>query len=103
MDKGNEQQSPDYARVSTATAISLGLMPASGMIDSLNGSTAGATSPLMWAALLLLPLAAHFVFTSIVCVGTKKLGTKYYLFAVLCGTLVHVLYNVYNLKAMGAF
>ena len=84
-------------------ALSLGFMPASGLLDTLSGSAAGATSPIMLVVLLLLPLAAHFVFTSIVCVGTLKLGTKYYLPSLLCGTLVHVLYNVYNLRAMGAF
>jgi hypothetical protein len=83
--------------------LSLGFMPASGVLDALNGATGQATSPLMVIALLLLPLAGHFVFTSVVCVGTLKLGTKYYLLSLLCGTLVHVLYNVYNLRAMGAF
>jgi hypothetical protein len=83
--------------------LSLGFMPASGVLDALNGSTAGATSPLLIVALLLLPLAAHFVFTAIVSVGTLKLGTKYYLPALLCGTLVHLIYNLYNLRAMGAF
>lgn len=84
-------------------ALSLGFMPATGLLDALNSSAAATASPLAVVALLLLPLAAHFVFTSIVSVGTLKLGTKYYLLSLLCGTLVHVLYNVYNLRAMGAF
>jgi hypothetical protein len=83
--------------------LSLGFMPASGVLDALNGATAQSTSPLVIVGLLLLPLAAHFIFTAIVCVGTLKLGTKHYLLSLLCGTLVHVLYNVYNLRAMGAF
>ena len=83
--------------------VSLGFMPASGVLDALNGATGTATSPLMVVALLLMPLVAHFIFTTVVCVGTLKLGTKYYLLSLLCGTLVHVLYNVYNLRAMGAF
>jgi len=83
--------------------VSLGFMPASGVLDALNGATGTATSPLLLVALLLMPLAAHFIFSAIVCVGTLKLGTKYYLLSLLFGTLVHLLYNVYNLRAMGAF
>jgi hypothetical protein len=83
--------------------VSLGFMPASGVLDALNGATGTATSPLLLVALLLMPLVAHFIFSAIVCVGTLKLGTKYYLLSLLFGTLVHLLYNVYNLRAMGAF
>jgi hypothetical protein len=83
--------------------VTIVLMPSAQILDSMNGVTNQATSPLVLAFLLLLPLAAHFVFTSIVCVGTRKLGTKYYVLALLLGTLVHTLYNVYNLRAMGAF
>jgi hypothetical protein len=53
------------------------------------------------AGLLLIPLVAHFVFTSTVCVSTKKLGTKWYFVAMLLGTLIHTFYNVYNLRAAG--
>lgn len=53
------------------------------------------------SGLLIIPLAAHFVFTSIVCVSTKKLGTKWYFLAILVGTLLHTLYNVYNLRLAG--
>jgi hypothetical protein len=84
-------------------ALTLGFMPSSGVLEALSGSAASSASPLMLVVLLLLPLAGHFVFTTIVSVGTLKLGTKYYLLALLCGTLVHLLYNVYNLRAMGAF
>jgi len=45
------------------------------------------------ADLLILPLIAHFIFTSIVCLTTKKLGTKYYPLAIVAGSLVHFLYN----------
>ncbi|OPY25937.1 MAG: ABC-2 family transporter protein [Methanocella sp. PtaU1.Bin125] len=82
---------------------SIGFMPASAVLDTLNGASGTAASPLMLVFLLLLPLAGHFVFSTIVCLGTLKLGTRYYIVALLAGTLVHVLYNVYNLRAMGAF
>lgn len=81
--------------------VTIVLMPSAQILDTMNG-VGQTTSPLFLAFLLLLPLAAHFVFTSIVCVGTRKLGTKYYVVALLLGTLVHTLYNVYNLRAMGA-
>lgn len=83
--------------------VSIGFMPTSAVLDALNGASGTATSPLMLVILLLLPLAGHFVFSTIVCLGTLKLGTKYYIVALLTGTLVHVLYNVYNMHAMGAF
>jgi hypothetical protein len=83
--------------------VTIVLLPSAQILDTMNGVASGQTSLLVVAFLLLLPLAAHFVFTSIVCVGTKKLGTKYYIVALLLGTLVHTLYNVYNLRAMGAF
>jgi hypothetical protein len=82
--------------------VTIVLMPSAQIIDTMNGVTGQAVSIPVLAFLLLLPLAAHFVFTSIVCVGTRKLGTKYYVVALLLGTLVHTLYNVYNLHAMGA-
>ncbi|HEY3273169.1 MAG TPA: ABC transporter permease [Methanocella sp.] len=81
--------------------VTIVLMPSAQILDTMNG-VGQTTSLLTMAFLLLLPLAAHFVFTSIVCVGTRKLGTKYYVVALLLGTLVHTLYNVYNLRAMGA-
>ncbi len=83
--------------------VSIGFMPSSAVLDALNGASGTASSPLMLIFLLLLPLAGHFVFSAIVCLGTLKLGTKYYIVALLTGTLVHVLYNVYNMRAMGAF
>ncbi len=83
--------------------VSRGLMPSASIIDAMNGAAGPAASPLMIIVLLLVPLAAHCAFTSIVCLGTRKLGTKYYLFFLLLGTLVHTLYNLYNLRNMGAF
>ena len=45
------------------------------------------------AGLLLIPLIAHFVFTSVVCLSTKKLGTKYYPLALLAGALLHFVFD----------
>lgn len=45
------------------------------------------------ANLLIIPLIAHFVFTSIVCLTTQKLGIKYYPVAIFAGSIVHFLYN----------
>jgi hypothetical protein len=50
------------------------------------------------ANLLIIPLIAHFVFTAIVCLGTKKFGTKYYPYALIAGSFVHFLYNFYILS-----
>lgn len=50
------------------------------------------------ANLLIIPLIAHFVFTSIVCLGTKKFGMKYYPYALIAGSFVHFIYNFYILS-----
>lgn len=57
---------------------------------------------LMDANLLFIPLIAHFVFTSIVCLSAKKLGTKYYIVGLLGGSLVHYVYNMYIIMTSGA-
>ncbi|WP_128859898.1 ABC transporter permease [Methanocella paludicola] len=49
------------------------------------------------AGLLIIPLIAHFIFTSIVCLLTQKMGTKYYPLAIMAGSLVHFLYNFFIL------
>ncbi|WP_424359144.1 ABC transporter permease [Methanocella sp. MCL-LM] len=72
--------------------LSLGILSDNLLMEAIND-----------AGLLLIPLVAHFVFTSIVCVSTKKFGTKWYVVAMLLGTLVHTTYNIYNLKAAGLF
>jgi hypothetical protein len=55
------------------------------------------------ADLLIIPLVAHFVFTSIVLLLTRKLGVKYYALAVVAGSFVHFLYNFAILaQEMGA-
>lgn len=45
--------------------------------------------------LLFVPLVAHFVFTSIVCLITARFGVKYYPLAIFAGSVVHALYNLY--------
>ena len=44
--------------------------------------------------LFLVPLAAHFAFTALVCLLTNRFGVRYYAVAVLVGSMVHVLYNL---------
>jgi hypothetical protein len=57
---------------------------------------------LMDANLLFIPLIAHFVFTSIVCLSAKKLGPKYYIVGLAGGSLVHYVYNMYIIMTSGA-
>jgi hypothetical protein len=47
---------------------------------------------------LLVPLTAHFVFTSIVCLLARRTRARYYPLAVLAGSIVH---GVYNLVVLG--
>jgi ABC-type Na+ efflux pump permease subunit len=49
---------------------------------------------------LWIPFAAHFSFTTIVCLLTNRLGVKRYPFALLAGSIVHVMYN---LAVLGVF
>ena len=44
--------------------------------------------------LLLLPLALHVVSTSIVCLATARFGTRFYLLAVVFGSMLHAIYNL---------
>ena len=55
------------------------------------------------ANLLLIPLIAHFVFTAVICLGTKKFGVKYYPYALIAGAFLHFLYDFVILsQQMGA-
>lgn len=45
------------------------------------------------ADLLVIPLVAHFIFTSLVCLLMQKLGVKYYPLAIMVGSFIHFLYN----------
>jgi hypothetical protein len=47
------------------------------------------------SSLLLLPLLAHFAFTSVVCLALARFGARWYLPAVVAGSLLHVGYNMY--------
>ncbi|MBN1177511.1 MAG: ABC transporter permease subunit [Dehalococcoidales bacterium] len=49
--------------------------------------------------MLLLPLALHVVSTSVVCLFTARFGTRYYLPAIVLGSIIHAIYNV---SVMGA-
>ncbi len=53
---------------------------------------------LLSSGTLLVTLAAHFVFTSVVCLLTRRIGVRYYPLAVLAGSIVH---GVYNLSVLG--
>ena len=44
---------------------------------------------------LLIPLVAHFCFTAIVCLLTHRLGARFYPLAIIAGSTVHFLYNLY--------
>ncbi len=55
------------------------------------------------ANLLVIPLIAHFVFTAVICLSTKKFGVKYYPYALVAGAFLHFLYDFYILsQQMGA-
>ncbi len=45
--------------------------------------------------LLLLPLALHVVSTSVVCLFTAHFGTRFYLLAIILGSMIHAIYNLY--------
>ena len=53
------------------------------------------TTAISSAGLLIVPLMAHFVCTSIVCLITARFGIKYYPVAILAGSVVHALYNLH--------
>jgi len=53
------------------------------------------TAAIFGTGLLVFPLIAHFVFTSIVCLMTARFGVKLYPVAILTGSVAHALYNLY--------
>ena len=55
------------------------------------------SAALFSSGLLLIPLIAHSIFTSVVCLLTNRLGVRHYPLAVLAGSIVHTLYNLYVL------
>ncbi len=65
---------------------------------SLSAVSESMLSPALFSSgMLLIPLVAHSVFTSVVCLLTKRFGVRYYPYAVLAGSIVHTLYNLYVL------
>ena len=53
------------------------------------------------AGKLWIPLVAHFTFTAIVCLLTRRFGVKRYPYAVLAASIVHVIYNLYVIGLIG--
>jgi len=47
------------------------------------------------SSMLILPLLAHFTFTSVICLALFRLGVRWYLPAVVAGSLLHFGYNVF--------
>jgi len=68
------------------------------LLVSLSAVSESALSAVLFSSgMLWIPLVAHFVFTSVVCLLTKRFGVRRYPYAVLAGSIVHVLYNLYIL------
>ncbi len=55
------------------------------------------SAALFSANMLWIPLIAHSTFTALVCLLTSRSGVRHYPFAVLVGSIVHALYNLYVL------
>ena len=53
------------------------------------------SAALFSSGMLLIPLIAHFVFTASVGLLTRRFGVRYYPLAVLVGSMIHALYNLY--------
>ncbi|MBL7062678.1 MAG: ABC transporter permease [Anaerolineae bacterium] len=71
------------------------------LLISLSVVFESALSPALFSSgLLLIPLIAHFVSTATVCLLTKRFGVRAYPYAVLAGSIVHALYNLYVLGAI---
>jgi ABC-type Na+ efflux pump permease subunit len=58
------------------------------------------SAAILGAGKLWIPLVAHFVFTGLVCLLTHHFGVKRYPWALLAGSVVHVMYN---LAVLGVF
>jgi len=58
------------------------------------------TKAVFGAELLLLPLLAHFIFTSFVCLISARFGVRRYPLALIAGSVLHILYN---LAVVGVF
>lgn len=52
------------------------------------------TDVIFGTGLLIIPLLAHFFFTSMVCLIAARFGAKRYIIAIAAGSLLHILYNL---------
>jgi ABC-type Na+ efflux pump permease subunit len=52
------------------------------------------SAALFSSGMFLIPLTAHFVFTALVCLLTRRFGARYYPLAILAGSIAHALYNL---------
>lgn len=59
------------------------------------------TEALFGAGLLIVPLIMHFVATSVVCLSTARIGIKYYPVAIMAGSIIHAIYNLYVIGMIG--
>ncbi|MFA4837510.1 MAG: PrsW family glutamic-type intramembrane protease, partial [Dehalococcoidia bacterium] len=64
--------------------LALSVMSQSQYIDAIFGS-----------GMLVVPLFLHFATTSIVCLITARLGTKYYALGIFAGAVIHGMYNLF--------
>ena len=58
------------------------------------------TTAIFSTGLLVMPLMMHFITTSMVCLMTARFGIKYYPAALIAGSVIHGLYNLYVIGAI---
>ena len=58
------------------------------------------TAAIFGTGLIFIPLIVHFVATSVICIMTARFGTRYYPVAILAGSVIHILYNLYVVGAI---
>lgn len=66
------------------------------LLVSLSAVSQSALSAALFSSgmLFLIPLIAHFVFTTLVCLLTSRFGVRYYPLAILAGSIAHLSYNL---------
>jgi len=88
----------DVVRLSFLSAVGFLVGEKLLLLVSLSAVSESALSAALFSSgMLWIPLVAHFGFTSVVCLLTRRFGIRYYPYAVLAGTIVHALYNLYVL------
>ncbi len=96
LEGGDIRSIKEIALLSLLAAIGFLIGEKALLYISLSTVSESLVSPfLMRTELLIIPLLAHFSFTLIVGLLTRRLGAKYWFLAVLVGSSVHVLYNLY--------